>query len=301
MENIPFADTARPGQFPHRFTQDDRFQYRLKVQPVAGQLEFSIRPVDTRLSALAAERVWQGFPASRNFVAPHTDSEDNLRRARLRAKGKVKLLAMEMRVDRLFTFTIRHTGKLMPYEDVLTAWDFFRRMARRADKHFHYVATPERQGNGQWHIHAGVSGFQNVGNFTRMWQSALNRVLGRSQHLVHGPDSPGLCKLPSKTRPRRDQNGRAKAIAKYIGKYIGKSLEAGFNRKKYFHTPGIEITPAQRQWLAADGRNAAVLEALGLYGLLGPEGFPVVEIKFWNRDAHSAWFTVSADSVPPPF
>ena len=55
-----FSD--QPGQFPFRLTHEDRFQYRVKVQPVAGQLEFSIRAVDTRLAANAAKRAFEGYP-----------------------------------------------------------------------------------------------------------------------------------------------------------------------------------------------------------------------------------------------
>src|SRR5664279_873753 len=121
---MEFTLEPPPGQYPYRFTQDDRFQYHVKVQPVAGQLEFSIRTVDTRLAASAALRAFQGYP-KRVGPAPHTDRDDNIRKAKLRAKSQVKLLAMELGVDRLLTFTIRKVGDaLMDYDDVLKAWDY---------------------------------------------------------------------------------------------------------------------------------------------------------------------------------
>lgn len=292
-------DIASPveGEYPYRLTHEERFQYRLKVQPVAGQLEFSIRPVDTRLAAMAARREWEGFP--RSVRSEETDAEENIRRSKLRAKARVKLIAMEMGVDRLGTFTIRKVGDMVvSYDDLLRCWDLFRRLALRADRYFRYVAAPELQRNGQWHIHAGLSGYQNAKQFTRMWQAALNRVLGRDKTLIHGADSPGTFNIP-----KRPYVGsvltRSKRIAKYIAKYIGKTLETGFNRKSHFHTTGIKVTPAQRQWLQAQSRDAAVIEVLRKWGLID-DGCPRVTI--WNRDGQSAWFTVSAAALdPPPF
>lgn len=295
---MEFATETTPGQFPYRLTHEDRFQYHSKVQPVAGQLEFSIRTVDTRLAAMAAQRAFQGYP-KRIGPAPETDRDDNIRKAKLRAKAQVKLLAMELGVDRLLTFTIRKVGDvLMDYDAVLKAWDYFRRLAVRYDKNFAYVCAPEVQKNGQFHIHAGVRGFINVRIYTRMWQSALNRVLKRNQQLVSGPDSPGTCNV---TKAMRGGTlTKAKNIARYIAKYIGKALETGFNRKSHFHTVGIKITPAQRQWLEAQTRDDAILEVLRAYDLLDEFGNPIPVI--WCRDSCSAWFSVDARlSQPPPF
>ena len=295
---VPDLFSETPGQFPFRFTHEDRFQYRVKVQPVAGQLEFSVRAVDTRLSAMAAERAFQGFP-KRTGPAPETDREDNIRKAIWRAKAKVKLLAMECRVDRLLTFTIRKIGDAcMGYETLLRAWDIFRRMAARADKNFHYVAAPEVQKNGQFHIHAGVHGFINVKNYTRMWQIALNRVLGRSQSLYMGEDSPGTCNVTK--RLTGSQCGKSKNIAKYIAKYIGKALESGFGRKSYFHTIGIVVTPAKALWLESQSRDEAVFEVMVKYGMCRALLAGIVNV--WNRDGCSAWFSVPAGYVnDPPF
>ena len=286
------------GEFPYRYTQDDRFQYRVKIQPVAGQLEFSIRPVDTRLAAMAADRAFYGSP--KRLTSTAVDPEETKRRSKLRAKSRIKLLALEAHVDRLGTFTIRLVDSLpMAYDDVLKAWDYFRRMAVRADKNFHYVAVPELQKNGQWHIHAGLCGYQNVNHFRKMWQTALNKVLKRSQSLIHGKDSPGAFNFP----PRRYEGSKVnkgKRIARYISKYIGKSLDAEFNRKSHFHTVGIKVTPAQRQWLNAQSRDAALREVLTAWGLIDDMGIPSVSI--WNRDSCSAWFTVASDlAQPPPF
>jgi hypothetical protein len=247
---------------------------------------------------MAARRAFEGFP-KRVGPAPETDRDDNIRKAKLRAKAQVKLLSMELGVDRLLTFTIRKVGEVvMGYDEVLKAWDYFRRMALKWDKNFRYVAAPEVQKNGQFHIHAGVRGFVRVEHLTRMWQIALNRVQGRSQELVKGQDSPGTCNITK--RLQGAALTKAKNIARYIAKYIGKALETGFGRKSHFHTTGIKITPAQRQWLEAESRDDAILEVLRAYGLIDDVGVPLASI--WCRDGCSAWFSVDARlSQPPPF
>lgn len=290
-----FSLDPRPGAFPYRYTQDDRFQYRVKVQPVADYLEFDIRPVDTRLPAMAAQRQWMGCP-KRLGPKPDTDRDGNLARAVQRARSTVRLMCIELKVDRMLTFTIRKwDGVALDYETVLKAWDLFRRMAVRWDPTFAYVAAPEEHKKGGYHIHAGIHGYVNINIIRRMWQSALNRVMGRAQSLIHGEDSPGTVNISH--RPiRGDQMKRSCKVASYIAKYLGKSLEVEFNRKRYFHTKGIKLTPAQRLWLEAEDRESALVEVIERYGLR--DWF---EVEFWRRDGQSVWFRVPVASIPPPF
>lgn len=301
MENT-LADPPS-GQFPYRLTYEDRFQFRVKVQPVADRLEFSIRAVDTRLQAMAAQREWEGYPIRGKLTSSSKDPEDGLRRSKLRAKGMVRLLALQLRIDRMFTFTIRLIGTPLPYDDVLKAWDTFRRSMEEHYPDFKYIATPEKQKNGQWHIHAGTRGFINVNVLLRLWQRALNKVMGRSLLLTSGSDSPGAVNVSTRGKLVGDNVRKSSRIAGYISKYIGKCMEAAFNRKKYFHSYGVVITPAQRRWLLADNCEAAIAEVLLAYGVIGV-GLPERrswDWKIWMRDSCSAWFAVNIDCLPPPF
>lgn len=302
--DIPFSLETPQGKFPFRYTQDDRFQYRVKVQPVAGQLEFSIRCVDTRQAANASRREFMGYPKRGVGQTSSVDPQDSIRRAKLRAKGMVRLLALQMGIDRMFTFTIRHTGTPLPYDDVLKAWDYFRRSMEKAVPDFKYLATPEKQKNGQWHIHAGVHGFVNINLLSKLWHLALNRVLKRSRMLTSGVDSPGHVHVSNRGQLLGDSVRKASKIAGYISKYIGKSMEAAFNRKKYFHSYGVQVTAAQRQWLESCTRDGAICEVMRAYGLWDDEyGLPNAagDVPVWRRDGNSAWFRVQADSIPPPF
>jgi len=291
------------GTYPHRFTHEDRFQYRVKVQPVAGRLEFSIRCADTRMAALSARREWEGFPVRGKTTSTAADPQDTLRRSKLRAKGMVRLLALQMRIDRMFTFTIRLVGEPVPYDDVLKAWDTFRRSIEKHYPDFRYIATPEKQKNGQWHIHAGTAGFMNVNILRKVWQFALNRVLGRDQSLTSGADSPGAVNIATRGKILGDSVRKSTKIANYISKYIGKAMEVSFNRKKYFHSYGVQITPAQRKWLESCTRDGALVEVMKAYGLIDEENniFTGWDLNVWRRDACSAWFAVDVEAIPPPF
>lgn len=302
MEN-QFTPAANNGQFPYRYTHEERFQFRVKAQPVADRIEFSIRACDTRLAAQAARREWEGFPVRGTTSTVAKDPEDSLRRSKLRAKGMVRLLALQLRIDRMFTFTIRHTGEALPYDKVLKAWDTFRRGMEAYYPDFRYIATPELQKNGQWHIHAGTHGFMNINVLRRLWQSALNRVMGRSQLLTTGADSPGTVNIATRGQLRGDLARKSTRIAAYISKYIGKALDVAFNRKRYFHSYGVTITPAQRRWLEANSREGAIVEVMKLWGLIDEQygNFAGFDADIWRRDECSAWFHVPVDAIPPPF
>lgn len=299
-------DLAKPvtGLYPYRFTQDDRFQYRVKAQPIPGHVELSIRCVDTRLAANAARRQWEGCPKRGNYVSEAADPADSIRRSKLRAKSMVRLLALHMAIDRMFTFTIRFTGTPLEYDKVVKAWDYFRRSMEKAFPGFKYLATPEKQKNGQWHIHAGTHGFLNVNVLRKLWQAALNRVMGRSLMLTSGSDSPGHVHVGTRGKLMGSALTKATKIALYISKYIGKAMDVALNRKKYFHSYGVEVTPAQRKWLEANTRDRALMEVLRDYGLLdtvdGVE-VPVEEVRPWFRDSNSVWLRVPIQAMPPPF
>lgn len=283
------------GQFPHRFTQDDRFQYRVKVQPVAGHLEFYIRPVDTRLPAMAAARDFMGGGIKRVLPAVHDESKrlDNQLRATQRAQRKIRLLCMEAGVDRLFTFTTRG---FLSRAELLKAWNSFRLVMEKAFIDFRYVATIEHHKSGQLHIHAGLAGYHNINHLRRIWQNCLNRVRGRCLTLIHGPDSPGTVNIP-KTRNYRTYVGvrGSASIACYISKYVGKGPAAEFNRKRYMHTKNIKVQSAQSQWLKADGLFEAVMEVASMYGFSHLMG----DLKLFKSSAFVRVFV--PDLEPPPF
>lgn len=297
MENLL---EPTPGQFPHRFTQDDRFQFRVKVQPVAGMLEFTVRTIDTRLSAMAAQRQWMGFP-KRIGPSQTTDTADNVRRSHERAKGRIRLLCLELRVDRMLTFSIRKVGeRILSRDEFLKVWEIFRRRMEKNDKSFSYVAVPELQKNGMFHMHVGIHGYANIDTVRTAWQKALNKFLGRALTLLQGEDSPGTVNMKWSHR-YGDTATSAQRIASYISKYISKDHTSDFNRKSYFHTTDVKIAPARAMWLRAETMEEALREVVGMYDLIGEEGMPLFG-NIWRRDRYFSKFSMQTTSMrPPPF
>lgn len=291
MEYDSFAEP--PGKYPYRLSVEDRFQPRVRVQPVAGQLEIDIRYCDTRLAAAADRRAWMGFP-KRLQVKSDEERQDNILRATQRAQRRIRLLCMEAGVDRMFTFTTRH---VMDRDTLLHAWDLFRRSMEKHYNGFRYVATMELHPKGKpghIHIHAGLTGFYNVNILRKLWHHALNTVLGRPMTMTSGADSPG--NIDTGRKGKRHTGLRASlAIASYIGKYVGKGMLQAFNRKRYLQSKGIKLTPAQSQWLEADNLSDAFFEACTKFGIIESLDRAVVRHR-----GMSAFIRIPIDALPPP-
>lgn len=292
-----FGPQPSPGVYPYRYTQDDRFQFRAKVQPAGECLEFVVRPVDTRKCAEADYRSWAGLARGRRLEPP-TDEEraDSIRRATERAKRMVRLLSLQLGADRLLTFTTRDTYAI---ETLQVMWDRFCRMARTFDPSFAYIAVPEpHKDQEHWHIHAAYKGWVNINVLRRMWHSSILSVTGRSGSSdTSGRRSPG--NVDVQYRGRASGVHGARKIAGYISKYITKELVTRFNKKRYWHTKGVSVPGVQRRWLEAGDLNAAVRETMRLYGLLVDDQFPVC--KVW-QPGNLAYFWVEVHQLdPPPF
>lgn len=286
--------TAPPaGKYPYRLSTEDRFQPRVRVQPVADHLEIDIRYVDTRLAAAADRRAWMGFPRTHS-VKSEEERQDNILRATQRAQRRVRLLCMEARVDRMFTFTTR---QVLDRDTLLHAWDLFRRGMERHYSCFRYVATMELHPKGKpghIHIHAGVAGFYNINVLRRLWHHALNTVMGRPLTMTSGPESPGNVNVPPSKR-RHHGIRAALAIASYIAKYVGKGLLQAFNRKRYLQSKSIKLSPAQSKWLQAESMDDALVEVCTRYDL--PENLDACTV---HRRGLSVFIRVPIEALPPP-
>jgi hypothetical protein len=292
-----FSLDPPPGTYPYRHTQDDRFQYRAKVQPAGECLEFVVRAVDTRRAAEADYRAWAGIPrGKRTEPESDQDRDDSIRRSTERARRMVRLLSLEMGADRLLTFTTRDTYAL---DTLQVIWDRFCRMARAFDPSFSYIAVPEPHADkDHWHIHAAYKGWVNINVVRRMWHAAICSVTGRGKHSdTAGTRSPGNVDVQYRGKASGIQ--KARRIAGYISKYITKDLIERFNKKRYWHTKGVKVPEAKRKWLEADNLDEAMREVMASYGLLVDGQFPVC--KVW-KPGNLVFFWVHSDQLPaPPF
>lgn len=303
MDEVDFTSPP-PGTYPYRFTQDDRYQYRVKVQPAGDSLEFVVRASDTRKSAAADHRAFHGIGRSPRFApADDTDREDSLRRSVERSKRMVRLLAIQIKADRLVTFTTRETYDRSTLQVI---WDRFHRLVRRVCGGFAYVAVPEPHPSNpdHLHIHAATHGWINVNLLRKCWHAAILSVdrVARDRSMATsggttGKGSPG--NVDVQYRGRAHGLAKTRRIATYIGKYITKDVLPLYNKKRYWITKGVRVPDAQRKWLNADNLDAALIEVMREWGLLVDGEFPAV--KVWKPGNLAFFWVPLADLPEPPF
>jgi hypothetical protein len=137
-------------------------------------------------------------------------------------------------------------------------WDEFRRRLNRLQD-FHYVAVPERQERGAWHIHVAVNGRQNWKLLRSIWLSVISKA---------GTDGAVNDSIRSFKKycvfKRIGGKGRAMRhlIATYIAKCVGKDAAgAGFNKKRYWTSKGIPIPEVQSYDCSASGLRRFAVNA----------------------------------------
>lgn len=304
MQDNPF--TASRGEFPYLYTQEERFQVRSTIQPLADDIEISIRFCDTRLSAMAAERQWLGFP-KRTGPKPDADREDNQRRSVLRAKKRCRHHLIMAKCDRMFTYTVRlrHGSSPLTRAQMVEAWGYYIKAAKVTDKNFKYVCTMEPQASGQPHIHAGIKGFKDLGHHHRLWCDALSKVMGLQLGQYEGVAAVGNIDggVNKFLKRKRSMKDRASRMAAYMSKYMAKdAANVPFNGKRYFHTIGIHIPPALAQWMEAQDIDTAVWDALEGLGVVVERGKQVTPGVYVTWGRYCAFIVVPHGCLPaPPF
>lgn len=196
-----------------------------------GSVEFSgyRRTVVQRLSDL------RDLPRRARGAKAETDDDKEARAtsvksAAKRAKQNVRLRCKTARVTHMITLTTREC--ITDLDRFLKLWDAFRRtMACHSE--FHYIAVPEPQKRGAWHMHVAVSGRAALNLARRAW---LKVVGGRGK---------GYCHIRNPQGAHFGKQWKLDALASYIAKYIGKEIaDARFNKKKYYTSRGINVPEA---------------------------------------------------------
>lgn len=170
-----------------------------EITQYGGQLPLGRRGVD--------DRIW-----SRVQVSERSDDE---RRAGSvhRAKTSIRQRCLAQGIDRMLTLTYRENvvdrerceADFARYCDLMQARGLLKS----------YVAVPERQTRGAWHVHIAIRGYLCVQVARRLW------------HQVVGGDN-GNVDIAMKRNREIRQAGPAVAAAKcaaYIGKYVGKAVK----------------------------------------------------------------------------
>ena len=198
----------------------------LKIQPFrGGGYEATVRMLD--LAKIGRAVAFGGRRKGARGV-PDQLSEENRRKAGIRARRVVRLLVKNMAATNLLTFTRRETledveaGRSWGAEDWARGWDKLRRNMERVLGDFPYVAVLEQHKKGNYHLHVAWCGKFPLTRFRPLWWSICG---GRGQGNVQ-----------SQYIKQRTGCARAAVIARYISKYVTKNFEtvSRFNKKRYW-------------------------------------------------------------------
>lgn len=262
----------------------DQFRVKLTRFP-AGGYEVTARLVD-RQKALDTFEAFGGFgPPVRPREPGEEMSQDNLLRARRRAKTKVRHLAKSMGVTHLLTLSTRQQRNTR--EEMLQAWARFLRLYERYfGERLVFIQVLERHPTNpdHLHLHAAVTSFLPVNVLRRLWYIALG---GRGHE--KGDATPGGVHM--RQIKTKEPGRRAARIARYIAKYMTKDTAEEFNKKRYSASRGF--APETVSWWAR-----TVYKDVYSFGALLAELQEVVALSTAREDhfvfpgGRGAWFQV---------
>lgn len=261
-------------------------QFRVKLTRfAAGGYEVTARLVD-RQKAKDYHDAFGGWGAPRRPREPGEEiNQDNLLRARRRAKTKVRHLAKSMGVTHLLTLTQR--ARFNTREEMLQAWARFLRLYERYfGERLVFIQVLERHPTNpdHLHLHAAVTSFLPVKVLRRLWYIALG---GRGDE--EGKDTPGGVHMRQIKTPHAGR--RASRIARYIAKYMTKDTAEEFNKKRYSASRGFAPESiswwARTEYKSAESFGALMAELLGVVALSTAR-----EDHFIFPGGRGAWFQV---------
>lgn len=258
-------------QYPHAFVQDELFQPRMRAQSVGNYIEFYIRYVNLRDLQKLEQYRFTCPPGGLRTESKAKDPERAREVAEIRRKRKIRLLCLEMKVDRMMTLTTRPFGRNLTRAEFEKAFTLFNKEMIRLAPKWDYVACVEKQPESkQYHIHAGIRGRYEVELLRKVWRTALNKVWGRDLDLLDGEDSPGNADISYKPGPGRSKHAFANRVAGYISKYVSKDLECiEFNRKGYYsrHLAKV-LSPVSGWYPPAKSLSTTAIQVATDYGFL---------------------------------
>jgi len=278
---VPLDDLRRLGVPVNVPVYVERHHFMASVQAFSrGGYEVTARLVDAQ--QMAERRCLAPRP---RFRLPRTLSagevEQNLFRARRRAKRKVRHTCREMGADRLLTLTTREQASTP--ESMLDRWQRWLSLVERAaGRSFHYVAVlePHPSNPAHLHLHVAVAVFLNV-NILRQcwWQVCGGRAMG-NVHIKRFGDG----KLEQ----------RVARIAAYISKYLTKDTLVRFNKKTYWASR-VQLPEIRRYWLRARELGGVIEELVRDFGVRFNRAFV-------SPDQTVFWASMSpGESGGPPF
>jgi len=309
--------TSSRGDYPHKPYTQERYQYRLKVQPfTAGGFEAVVKLVDVEQVARLKEFQELGILKKPRTERPPEEREEAILSAKRRAKQMVRYKCKEMGANRLLTLTTRET---LPIHELLSRFQKFLYLVERAiGEKLLYIAVPEQHPTNpdHLHLHVAINTFLQVGIIRKCWHAALTcahvyvRMDQSTMPDYSGSRSPGNVDLQY-IKTRGGKGAQTVKVARYISKYITKGDFERFNKKRYWSTKGVKVLDARRTWLKSMSMNDAMKEAFSDLGIFsdGMDLFSSGMFDFLKNNSFSSsdgmlfWFQVTPDTLDfrPPF
>jgi hypothetical protein len=161
----------------------------------------------------------------------------------IRTRKTIAQRCMAIKADRLLTLTYRENmeDRGRCYRDTIR----FVEKARGAGLLRHYVAVPEQQKRGAWHVHIAIAGYMPVITLRRLWREVV------------GSDN-GNIDLSYRHRGESNPWRIASYLAKYIGKAIGQCQPG---ERTFWASEWAGLQPICRAVLLAPG--VALTQVLG--------------------------------------
>lgn len=163
-------------------------------------------------------------------------TEENKQRSLARSRQTVRIICQRIEADRMGTFGTR---SVIPLEVLMTRFQrFVARYEYSTKTKLKYCAVPELHPNGlpgHYHLHVAFAGWFQLGIALPIWHALCDA--DDKDHEVNGSINIKQFRVRSLT------DDVPSVIASYIAKYVGKSLDAGFNKRKYWATrlPAVEV------------------------------------------------------------
>jgi hypothetical protein len=149
--------------------------------------------------------------------------EENIERARRRAKAGVRRKCMAAGLDHLLTLTYR--DNMVDKEESFHDFESFVRLVHGYIRDWTYVAVSERQERGAIHFHIGVKGFQDVVLLRSLWR----KIAGEGNIDVNY------------VKTKKGLTWKRHKLATYLAKYVGKEMNTELNERRFRASPGITI------------------------------------------------------------
>jgi hypothetical protein len=172
------------------------------------------------------------------------DEQERVESSVTRTKANIRQRCMAFKCDRLLTLTYRENmqDRDRCYRDTVR----FIAKARDARLIPQYVAVPELQKRGAWHVHIAIRGYMPVLALRRMWREVVGQDNGN---------------IDISYRHRGESNPWR--IAGYLSKYIGKAVaQAKPGERTYWASQWANLAPVSRAILLAQGVGITQVSAL---------------------------------------